>query len=155
MTLEHLKSLPRIMTDFWTNLSQTYCRLRPSPIHGIGVYAIQEIPQGIDPFRTMIPMDESVILVSPEEMVNLPSPVRTMVTDFFHTNEMGHYPVLRNGLNAMTISFYLNHSKTPNLDLVPEGHDYYGFRTNRIIHPGEELLIDYDYDSEEPWQLPT
>src|SRR3989338_1577499 len=142
-------------SDYWTNLEQTYCRLRPSLIHGIGVFAIQEIPQGVDPFRTMIPMDERIISISPEKLATLPSPVRNMICDFFHINEMGHYPVLRNGLNAMTTSFYLNHSKTPNLDLVAEGNDYYGFRTNRIIHLGEELLIDYDFDSAEPWQVPN
>ena len=30
---------------------QTYCRLRPSPIHGVGVFAIRAIPTGVDPFE--------------------------------------------------------------------------------------------------------
>ena len=31
-------------------LSQTYCRLRPSEIHGIGVFAVRDIPEGTNLF---------------------------------------------------------------------------------------------------------
>jgi len=32
-------------------LENTYCRLQPSMISGVGVFAIRDIPQGINPFQ--------------------------------------------------------------------------------------------------------
>jgi SET domain-containing protein len=43
-------------------------------------------------------------------------------------------------MNAMSMAIYLNHSKTPNLQLTKNGQ----FRTLRGIKKDEELLIDYD-----------
>jgi len=44
----------------------------------------------------------------------------------------------------LNISYYLNHSDKPNLDIVEmEGSNYLGFVANRIIKEGEELTIDY------------
>src|SRR5215469_16848624 len=34
-------------------LADCYCRLQPSPIHGIGVFAVRDIPRGRNPFRTL------------------------------------------------------------------------------------------------------
>jgi hypothetical protein len=34
-------------------LANCYCRLAPSPIHGIGVFAIRNIPRGRNPFNTL------------------------------------------------------------------------------------------------------
>jgi len=34
-------------------LTNCYCRLAPSPIHGIGVFAIRDIPRGWKPFNTL------------------------------------------------------------------------------------------------------
>ena len=31
------------------NLKNTYCRLKPSNIEGVGVFAIRDIPQGVNP----------------------------------------------------------------------------------------------------------
>ena len=34
-------------------LANCCCRLAPSPIHGIGVFAIRDIPRGRNPFNTL------------------------------------------------------------------------------------------------------
>ena len=34
-------------------LADCFCRLQPSPLHGVGVFAIRDIPKGRDPFRTL------------------------------------------------------------------------------------------------------
>jgi hypothetical protein len=34
-------------------LADCYCRLQPSRIHGIGVFAIRDIPNGRNPFKAM------------------------------------------------------------------------------------------------------
>ncbi len=48
------------------------------------------------------------------------------------------------GLNGMDISFFLNHSKKPNIITTDEGNT---FLTRRKIKKGEELTIGYNtYD---------
>jgi len=44
------------------------------------------------------------------------------------------------GMNAMNMSVYLNHSKTPNLKMRKDG-DLIALRE---IKPDEELVMDYD-----------
>jgi len=34
-------------------LADCYCQLQPSPIHGIGVFAIRDVPKGRNPFKTL------------------------------------------------------------------------------------------------------
>jgi len=31
-------------------LEKVYCRLAPSSVHGVGIFAIKDIPKGINPF---------------------------------------------------------------------------------------------------------
>jgi len=48
------------------------------------------------------------------------------------------------GLNAIDISFFLNHSNEPNMVAIKEGEE---FVAKRDIKTGEELTVDYDtYD---------
>ena len=65
------------------------------------------------------------------------------IRDFFPANEDGVHWVSGWGLNNLNVSFYLNHSDTPNVE--PHGADgpYVGFRTNRDIRAGEELCYCY------------
>ena len=37
--------------DILKNLENTYCRIRTSKINGVGVFAIKDIPKGINPFN--------------------------------------------------------------------------------------------------------
>jgi len=128
-------------------LMKTYCRLKPSNVHGIGVFAIQDIPEGVNPFRTVYPLCETIVELSQNEVSKFHPEVQKMIHDFFKRNEQnGRYPVLSNGLNTINISFYLNHSESPNLDQVEGTGEYYEFRTNRIVYADEELLIDYNAD---------
>jgi SET domain-containing protein len=55
-----------------------------------------------------------------------------------HEEEYADVPCI--GLNAMNISIYLNHSKTPNLAFDDQGE----LVALRNVKPGEELFIDYD-----------
>jgi hypothetical protein len=38
------------MSKLIENLNNTYVRIMPSKIHGVGVFAIRDIPKGICPF---------------------------------------------------------------------------------------------------------
>ena len=68
-----------------------------------------------------------------------------IVIDFFGNKD--GYDVLCYGPNDINISYYLNHSDKPNLDLAVGKSEYYEFITNRKIKKGEELFINYNlYD---------
>ena len=43
-------------------LEKVYCRLAPSPIHGIGVFAIKDIPKGTNPFGGSFMAQEAIIV---------------------------------------------------------------------------------------------
>ena len=53
------------------------------------------------------------------------------------------------GFNSLNLTFYLNHSDNPNLNIVSDNCEYMGFITKRPILAGEELFINYEqYHSE-------
>lgn len=118
-----------------------YVRLQCSPTHGIGVFAIRNIPANIDPFQerknemsfAMIP--EAKILDDP----SIPDAVKEYAEDMC-INRGGYLHFPRPGMNALPPVFYINHSKTPNVGADKE--DY--FFALREIKAGEELLIDYE-----------
>ncbi len=119
-------------------LKNTYCRLKPSRIEGVGVFAIRDIPQNINPF-----MDEekpSWIKLREEELKQLPGEVLEMIDSFFVIERSKEVEIPQNGLNGMDISFFLNHSRNPNMKTGDSG---YNFITLRKIKKGEELTVNY------------
>ena len=126
------------------NLKNTYCRLKPSKIEGVGIFAIRDIPEGIDPFFGA--QDQELIKFSREELRGLDEVILDMVDDFF-IHEDGLINVPEFGLNGMDISFFLNNSNNPNIKTTDNGEN---FITIRKIKKGEELTSSYatydDYD---------
>lgn len=121
----------------------TFCRLAPSKLSGVGVFSIRGIPKGVDPFPTVYPEKTDSVDITQEELESLPQGVGSLMRDFFMRSESGNYPVLSQGMNGMTLSYYLNHSDNPNLEMVDTGQNYYTFMTKRPVRKGEELTIDY------------
>lgn len=126
-------------------LQSTYCRLQPSKIEGVGVFAVKDIPKGINP---MISSKENrnarwyEFKVS--ELENLDAGVRKMIDDFFVVEEDQTVMVPEHAFNSMDISFFVNNSKKPNLKTVDNG---FTFVTLRKIKKGEELTVAYEtYD---------
>jgi SET domain-containing protein len=121
-------------------LRNTSCvMLRPSPIDGIGVFAITQIPQGCrDMFSKPDPADQWVE-VPHAEIASLPPHVRFLVENYCLYDEH-HYFVPAHGFTKMDLVCFLNHSNTPNVVSIDDG-DY--FEALRDIEVGEELLIDY------------
>jgi hypothetical protein len=118
-----------------------YCRLKPSK-HGIGVFAIRDIPINTDPFKGCMPNSDFVAI--PKKIIHkLKNPVKEMVKDFCPLQD-GEYWFPTTGLQAIDKSYYLNHSKKPNMKTQDSGEN---FITSRNIKAGEELLVDYEtYD---------
>jgi len=111
----------------------------------VGVIAVRDIPEDIDPFRVACP-EEGVVDLSAEEVAGLPEETRKIVEDFFVADaDTGHFPVNKSGPNHLAVSFYVNHSeRQPNLKVDNQANGpYFRFRTARFVHKGEELTYTY------------
>ncbi len=116
---------------------QVYCKLGPSPVHGIGVFAIRTIEKGCFPLRTLVQHED--INIDPEEIRQLPPALRKLIDTFCYVDDK-RVEIPSMGLNTMHISLYLNHDKNPNLHFNADGELF----AIRRIRSGEELFIDYD-----------
>ena len=123
----------------------TYVMIKPSPLHGIGVFAIRAIPKG-----TKNIFSQGVgewIKLTIAEVEALPTHSKDLVENHCLFDEDFYY-VPDYGFKLVDLVIYLNHSETPNVVSINEG-EYFEAITN--IKAGEELLVDYGtiVDSEE------
>ena len=124
--------------------TNSYTRLRPSQIHEVGVFAIRNIPKGINIFSD----DKSEIIWIDKEMIQSKSgEVRGLYDDFcvFNNNKYG----CPNGFNNLTIGWYINQpleGQEPNVVCNNE----YDFFAAKDICAGEELTVDYSTFSDNP-----
>lgn len=124
------------------NLKNTYCRLKPSKVEGVGVFAVREIPKGKNPFAGTAEKKWEKVLIS--DLKKIDKNVMKMVDDFFVIEKDGSVYIPEDGLNGIDISFFVNNSKKPNLKIVGSGKDEaLVFKTLRKIKKGEELTISY------------
>ena len=125
-----------------------YCRLAPSTINGIGVFAIRDIPKGTNPFKTLNPNKDDIITITPNELKKEGINENTikLCKDVFGGFEPRECDIYHYGPNDINIMFYMNHSTNNNIDVIELNNSvYYGFITNRDIKTGEELFINYDH----------
>lgn len=116
---------------------QTWVALKPSATHGIGVFAIRDIPKGT---RTIFSKDTgNYISISFEEVAELPVHTKNFIETYYLYDET-HYFIPSHGCKVMDMANYLNHSSTPNILSVDEG---LWFEAARDIAEGEELFVDY------------
>jgi SET domain-containing protein len=126
-----------LLSDLANN---TYVMIRPSPIEGIGVFAIQNIPKGCRKmFSSTSEGQEEWLKVSKAEIGQLPPHSRSLV-ETYCLYDADHYYVPEDGFKKMDLVLFLNHSETPNIISVNEGEF---FEAIRDIQSGEELLVDY------------
>ena len=126
--------------------NDVYCRIKPDSFGGVGVFAIKDIPEGVNPFK--LSNGECLhykTIDVPEEVVNsLPTGVKKMVKDFYEKDN-NSYGIPYEGINVNDITFYINESKHPNLDIISSKKcDMLIFKTNKVIKKGQQLFINYD-----------
>ena len=112
-----------------------YARLGAAPGKGVGVFAIRDIPAGVNPFRG----DPGGTVRVPAAWVDAiaDEASRRMYLDFCPLVD-GHY-LAPADFNALTVSWYMNHADEPNMACDPE----IAFVACRPIEAGEELTVDY------------
>lgn len=133
-----------IIKDLEENI---FCRIQRSPLHGVGVFAIKKIPKGTNPFKAYIDVD--VVAVPEKEIMKnkkIPKTVKDMVRAFYAFQDGKIFCDARS-FNEINISYFLNHSKKPNLD-SQEINEETVFTAKRTIAAGEELMVDYSEFSE-------
>ncbi len=117
--------------------SQTYVMIKPSPLHGIGVFAIRDISKGTkDIFSEGF---GDWIKVSKEEVDALPIHSRELIENYCLFDEDSYF-IPEYGFKLVDLVIYLNHSETPNVKSLNDGEQ---FEALVDIKAGEELLVDY------------
>lgn len=115
----------------------TYVMIKASPVHGIGVFAIRDIPKGTqDIFSQGV---GEWIEVSKEEVEALPKHSRDLVENHCLFDEQSYF-IPDYGFKLVDLVIYLNHSDTPNVVSINDGER---FEAIRDIKVGEELFVDY------------
>ena len=115
----------------------TYVMIQPSTIHGIGVFAIRDIPKGTQDIFSQGFGDW--IEVSREEVEALPEHSRALVENHCLFDEKSYF-IPEYGFKMVDLVIYLNHSDTPNVISINDGER---FEAIRDIKVGEELFVDY------------
>ena len=117
----------------------TWVMIKPSPIEGIGVFALQDIPKGCRSMFSKANDQEQWISVSKTEVENLPAHAKALIENYCLYDEENYF-VPDYGFKKMDLVNFLNHSDTPNIISINDGEF---FEAIRDIKKGEELVIDY------------
>ena len=115
-----------------------FIRIKPSPIHGVGIFTEKNIAKGANPFRLHKPL--KWVGLEKQDIKGLPDHVKKIIADFYAPDGEKTY-IPANGLNVFDITFYINHSDTPNMITTDGGEN---FVAARDIAAGEELTSDYN-----------
>jgi len=111
-------------------MKEIYVKAGPSPIHGVGVFAVTPIAKG-----------RTVKLWSREKLRFVKKPLRgalgKMALMFGVETERGFW--CPKDFNRAEIGWYINHSDRPNMTYVND----ITLRAMRAIKAGEELTVNY------------
>jgi len=123
-----------------------FCRIQPSKIHGVGVFAVKDIPKGICPWVTNSHTSLEIHQLSSIKVKKLDKPVKDMIYDYNLKTVHGFF-IPPYELEIFHIVQFLNSSKTPNLELAMEereGKIQSIYKTLREIKTEEELTVDFE-----------
>ncbi len=112
-------------------LDTVWCTLKPSNVHGIGVFALRDIPKGTKVIWEYDTVEE--VTLTEDEFKSLPKPIQE---EILHRTifEEGQPLTFLDPNCATNYRSYMNHSSTPNTN---------GIYALIDIKQGEELTEDY------------
>jgi len=117
----------------------TWVMIRPSPIEGIGVFALQDIPKGCRSMFSQAIEQEQWIPIAKTDVDKLPAHAKALIENYCLYDDENYF-VPDYGFKKMDLVNFLNHSETPNVISINDGEF---FEAIRDIKQGEELVIDY------------
>ena len=123
--------------ELLADVAATRVGLAPSAVHGVGVFALADIPAGT---TGLFSRPAAWPRVPEAEVDALPEPARRLVRTYCLW-DAGWYHLPPHGFRVMDLTAFLNHSDTPNLRQLGGGDD---FVTTRNVAAGEELTVDYN-----------
>jgi hypothetical protein len=128
--LRDLLALKKVNTKVW-------CRLGVSKVHGVGIFALKDIPKGTDPFVDSY-MGDEFCLIDKRKFQDSPKEVKDMLEDYWPTNDNKNaivpvYP------NVLVWTNYLNYTQNDN-EVNIYLNDKGKWETTKDIKKGEELL---------------
>ncbi|MEO7394704.1 MAG: SET domain-containing protein [Chitinophagaceae bacterium] len=119
--------------------NETYIALKASPVHGIGVFAIMDIPKGC---RNIFSKGMGEWIKVPiAEVEALPSHTRSLIETYCLFDEENYF-VPDYGFKMIDPVIYLNHSSAPNIISINDGEE---FEAVVDILAGQELLVNYGH----------
>jgi SET domain-containing protein len=123
-----------------------YTRIKPSKIHGVGVFAIRAIPKGTSIFSND---DAPIVWVKKDKIKRLRGEIRRLYEDFCIIKDNGEIFGCPVNFSLMTVAWFLNEPKLGQKPNVGCRKDY-TFYALCDIAAGEELTVDYSTFSEKP-----
>jgi SET domain-containing protein len=117
----------------------TWVMIKPSPIEGIGVFALQDIAKGCRSMFSKANEQEQWIPITKTEVKKLPAHAKALIENYCLYDEENYF-VPDYGFKKMDLVNFLNHSDTPNVVSINDGEF---FEAISDIKQGEELVIDY------------
>lgn len=115
-------------------LEKIYCKLAPSKIHGIGVFAIKTIPKGTNPFKDSYMAQDSILIKKSKIGCEK---IKSLLNDYHpNSTEGDEYQIVSQYPNQLLWTNYINYSDTPNVILRENGE----WETVVEIKEGEEIL---------------
>jgi hypothetical protein len=118
---------------------KVYTRVRPSKIHGVGVFALVKIKKGTPLFEGESP---EMPWFEKKSLPREPHAIRMLYNDFAAIDPEDRYGCPRS-FNCLTPAWYLNEPKPgdrPNVNCDPETFE---FTAAESIEPGVELTVSY------------
>ena len=114
--------------------NKIYYRLQPSSIHGVGLFAIKDIPEGTS-INDEIDELEERIAIPKSKLKDVDGNILKLLNDYFVSDDdcyKFYFPINYKWMH----NFFMNHSSNPNFDCVSG-------LTTRDIKEGEEITEDY------------
>ncbi|MES2849805.1 MAG: SET domain-containing protein [Bacteroidota bacterium] len=123
-----------LLNELSTN---TWVMIKPSGTHGIGVFAVRDIPAGCKELFSK-EMGEWTT-VPRKETDALPIHAKDIVENYCLYDDENYF-IPAKGFKVLDLSLFLNHADKPNIISVNDGAY---FETIKEIKKGEELFVDY------------
>lgn len=118
---------------------KTYCRMKASRVHGVGVFAIRKIGVGVNPFEDAPKEGDIIHKVRHEELEDFDQNLKNYIYDMYISDSEFVY-LESITPNNLPIYYRMNHSNSPN---IIWDKNAYCFMSIEEVDVDQELLINY------------